>query len=254
MNINLSYRVIPLIFLATILSGCGLFGSSGHGKSKTDLSGLYVDMGVRYMDVGKMDIALEKLEHALELNPNNGDAHNALAVFYDKINLLDKADVHFNKALRIKPNDSSIANNYGKLLCKRGDYDKAFSYINKALALPMNDRQWYALANAGQCYQTRGDNQAAEDNYRKALSLHGTFAPALKGMAYISFDANKNRSARAFLERYLNVADENEDTLLLGVKIEQAIGNQRLKKEYAEKLDRLYPNSKQAREAAELVQ
>lgn len=89
---------IVLPGLLVIFLGACASGSSDR-KSNKEISDLYYQMGVRYLQLGKVDIALEKLEYSLEKNPDNSAAHDALAALYDSIGMSGKAAEHYQEAL-----------------------------------------------------------------------------------------------------------------------------------------------------------
>ena len=79
--------------------------------------------------------------------------------------------------------------------------------------------------NAGNCARSAGDLKRAEENFRKALAVKPRFGEALFQMADLEYSQTEYMSARAFLERYLEVGRTSPATLWLGVRIERGLGN-----------------------------
>lgn len=129
-------RCAVVLLLAISLSACSWFSSSLAGKP-TDT---YLQPGIRYMDLNKLELAKENLLKALEKESDNARAHSALAVLYEKINHFDQAKQHYDAALSISPDDIGIQNNYGKFLCDRRQLDRGLVLLTQATSNLLNDR------------------------------------------------------------------------------------------------------------------
>lgn len=209
---------------------------------------IYTRLGMEYLRMGKLNVALEKLQTAIDLDAKNVEAQDAIAVLYEKIKLYPDAQRHFEIALKLRPESASTLNNYGRFLCDRGEYDEAVSYLQKAMALPLNDNKWYAHTNLGRCELLRGNQDAAETNFRQALQLQEKYAPALLEMQRISYRQGKYLSARAFLQRYLEVAEHTAGTLWTAIETEKALGNPEAARLYREMLMQKFPTSNEAKQ------
>ena len=95
-------------------------------------SGLNVQLAIGYIEREQLGIAQEKLNKAIEQDPENVDAYTTMAYLKRKVNEMDQAEEFYLKALEIKPNDPNIHNNYGGLLCQMGRYDDALKEIRRA--------------------------------------------------------------------------------------------------------------------------
>ena len=60
---------------------------------------LYLQMGIGYYELGKNNVAMERLQHALKLDDKNSGIHDAIAVLYQKLEEYDKAKYHFKEAM-----------------------------------------------------------------------------------------------------------------------------------------------------------
>jgi len=232
------------------LAGLGVVACSSEAPkdpNERSASELYTLKGVRYMENGRLDIAKQDLQRAVELDDNNGDAHNALGVLYERLGQFDDAEEQFRRTLSLDADNSSAANNYGRALCAQGKYDLAMQQFRKVLDSKRYDTPWMALTNAGICARKQGSLPDAEGYLRKALDANPDFPPALLEMAKLSLDkGGGDLSARAFLQRYDAAAAPTPESLLLGMQVEQALGNTKEANAYLKKLQRLFPDSKEA--------
>ena len=71
-------------------------------------------------------------------------------------------------------------------------------------------------------------------------------------MAKISYDSGKTYSARGFIQRFFEVADDTPESLLLAVKIEGKLRAKDAEASYALRLRGKFPDSPAAQELRKL--
>lgn len=229
-----------------LTGGCGLLPDIKPSMSNAEKATLNLQMGARYLDMGMLDAAREKLQTALSLDSGNAEIHNTLAVFYERVKDYDAADDSYRSALSRDPANFSTLNNYGRFQCERDRVDQGVELLKQALDSAMNTRPWFALTNLGACALKQNDAQQAEGYFRQALQAQSEYAPALLEMQKISYQNRQYLSARGFLERYLAVANHTPETLWLAFQTERSLGNGKLAEEYRDKLLSAFPASKEA--------
>lgn len=238
-----------ILLAAALSSACALIPDfGGDSMSNAEKANLNMQMGTRYLEMGMLDVAKEKLELALDLDSGNADIHNAMGIFYERIKEYDKAADQYESAVSKGADNFDIKSNYGRFLCDRGDFKKGMATLQEALDAPMNNRQWFALTNMGICYVRQNDLSRGEDYLRQALQLNADYPPALLEMQKISYQNRQYMSARAFLERYLAVGKHTPETLWLAFQTERSLGNQKMAEEYGHQLISLFPASKEAQQ------
>lgn len=237
---------VPLwtLSLALALAGCGTTTERRHSEEEPPAQ-IYTDLGVGYMREGRLDVALQEFERALEVDPHYPPAHNGIAVLYARLGEDDKADYHFRKAVKARGRHPPAYNNYGTFLCRKGRYREADKYFLAAVADPLYQK-WVAYTNAGSCALRIPDAEKAESYFRRALEANPEFAPALEQMLRISYDKGAHLSARAYLQRYLEVANHTAATLWYGLLTEKALGDHDAVASYAMLLESRFPDSEQA--------
>ncbi len=232
------------IFLLTVaLIAC----AASSEKNASASADVYLQLGVRYLSMNRLELAKEDLEHALRLDSRNSKAHDAIAFLYEKLNKLDLARDHYQTALDLVPDDLNIQNNFGRFLCDRGEFEKGMVLLSQATANPLNDQPWLALTNAGRCQLAMKQQQKAEDSFRQALQLNGSYPPALQEMQKISFLKGDLWPAKGFLQRYLSVAPQTPQTLWIAIQTERALGNQKQADDYQKQLLETFPISDEAK-------
>lgn len=238
------------------LTGCQLFEETRENTkdpyASLSQSDVYVQMGIQYMEQGKLDTAAADLERAIDLDSGNSEAHNALGVLYGRLKRYDDAEQHFRKALSNNPENFSARNNFGRFLCGRGRYAEGMAQFRVVIDAPLYGQPWLPLTNAGICSRSVNRNAEAEDYLRRALQRNPGFAPALLEMAQLSHASRQYLSARGFLQRYREVAPDVPASLWLTAQNEMALGDRSSVAESLMLLRTRYPDSLEAGQAARL--
>lgn len=208
-------------------------------------------LGAEYLRQGKLDLAQEKLEKAIEQDPQLADARTWLALLYDQLGETDKAEKQYERALRLDPGVATVLNQYGAFLCRHDREKESVRYFEQAA----KDRRYrtpeVALTNAGVCLVRVHELDDADAHFRQALQINPRFQDALWHMSRLSFERANYLGARAFLQRYAEVGTMNAAALWLGVRIERELGDADASERYAQRLQQEFPESDEARLLAE---
>lgn len=249
---RLALRLAGMALLALLLAACASGGGGGGVQSdrknqNRDAASANTQLGQSYMKQGKYELALEKLQRALQIDPGFVDAHTVIAVLYENIGELKEAEQHYRKASQLKPKGGAEANNYGAFLCKLKRVDEAEQYFQRAMADPFYKTPDVALVNAGTCFAGSGKYDAAERNLRLALERHPDNADALFQMASVQHAKGQGLKARAFMQRLDSTGVSRPDALLLGREIELKLGDAAGATDYTRRLLQEFPQSQQAK-------
>ena len=241
---------LSLLFpaFAMVLAACVTSGGAQFPSDMLRASNDNVALGIKYMQTGDRDTAMQKIQKAIQLDPDNANAYAAEALLYNTIGDADRADEAYHKAMRKAPDDPQIQNNYAVFLCQHGKLKDSVTYFLKAAANPIYTTPDAAYTNAGVCAGRIPDPASAEQYFRKALDINSGFPEALYQMGLLSYNRQQYLQTRAFVERYNQVAQPRPDVLLLGVQTERALGNQQGAADYAKQLIKLFPASPQVQQ------
>jgi type IV pilus assembly protein PilF len=241
-----------VLALALALAACGSAprrddgGSSKPATSRQAASATNVQLGQGYLAQGKLELALEKLRRAIELDPKSTSAHTVLAVLYERIGDRERARENYRRAAELSPESGDALNNYGTFLCRDGDYDAADRMFTRALDDPFYKTPSVAYANRGSCALSASRLDVAEENLRRALQIDPGMPDALYALAQVNFAKGDYLRARAFVQRYESTPQASPDGLLLGYQIERKLGNVRAANEYRARLKEKFPDSEAA--------
>ncbi len=239
-----------------LLSACGTTSntssntptpSQGSGAKPETLSDTYVRLGIGYLQQGKRDLALSNLQHALELDDKSSSAHNAIAILYEQLGETKLARRHYESAVRLNPQDSLAQNNYGAFLCRHNELQKAEQHFLDALKNPLYETPEYAYENAGLCALQAPDRAKAGHYFREALRINGKLPESLYQMALLDYEARNALSARAYLQRYTEVAQHSPRSLWLAIRVERELGDKNALASYSLLLKGKFPESEEAK-------
>jgi type IV pilus assembly protein PilF len=233
--------------LMLLLAACAASDSKDAGDNPARKAAeTNTTLGQAYMDRGQYEIALDKLKRAIAHDRTYAPAHTVLGLLYERLGEPDMAGQQYKEAVRLDPKDGDVNNNYGAYLCRYGQGRQAEPYFLAAVKDPFYQTPWLAYSNAGSCSLELGDLDKAESYLRQSLEFNNEFAPALFSMADVSYQKGAYLRARGFLQRFEAVSAMNEESLLLGFRIESALDDSVSANRYRLELIERFPNSPEA--------
>jgi tetratricopeptide (TPR) repeat protein len=92
--------------------------------------------GEYYYEAGRIEDAERVLRRAIEIDPTNAEAYNALGYFFAEAGIkLDEALELVTKALELSPNAGHIVDSLGWVHFMQGRYDEAVRDLERAVEL-----------------------------------------------------------------------------------------------------------------------
>jgi serine/threonine-protein kinase len=130
-------------------------------------------------------LAEREFKRAIELNPNDADAHHGYAHLLMALGRVDEAMAETKRALEISPLDLVLNIHLGWHYLYVRQYSSALDQLNKVVEMDTNLAQTYTWL--GLTHEQMGNYPAAISAFQKAISLFpggSTQAEALLGHAY----------------------------------------------------------------------
>ena len=143
----------------------------------------YLDRGRAHLESGNLNEAIENLSRAASLDPQLAQAHNLLALAYDRKGLHDHARESYERAIDVNERDPQALNNLGYSLYINGNYRAAVDTLKKAAKLAPNDSRVLNNLALAQCRLGKYDD--AYKNFARAggeFSGHVNVAALLERM------------------------------------------------------------------------
>ncbi|UFN58053.1 MULTISPECIES: type IV pilus biogenesis/stability protein PilW [Microbulbifer] len=237
--------LIAGLLLSLLLAGCVTTGPGGTEVNIDKARKTHIQLGLRYLQSGdeNREMARHHFLEALKLGKRDPEAHHGLALLYQADGETSVAEDHFRKALRYDDDFSMARVNYGVFLYQQERYEDAREQFEEASEDLRYNRRSYALANLGRAELRMGNTQAAEDAFKRALSLNPDLPVALLELAELKFDGRDYPQAKHYLDRYNAESRQNPKSLWLGIRIEKIFGNRDKERSYALALKNLFPYS-----------
>ena len=170
------------------------------------------DLGVRYLDIGQLQLARDHFGQAMTLDPNYAEPHFNLSSLLIAENNTQGAIEELRRAVEIAPDYAEAHNNLGGLLASVGLVDDAVIYYR--LAIQFNPRHSEALYNLGNVMLSRGMRVAAIQHYRDALSYAPNDAEIHSNLARALTDQNELEDAVMHYQSAIDINPELAPALI----------------------------------------
>lgn len=233
------WRGVVLVVLMAVLAGCA---TGPDGVDDQRAAEANANLGADFLRKQDNEQALARFKRALKYDRNNMTANWGMAVVNDRLGETDDARRYYEKALDLNPG-APIFNSYAAFLCKQGDVERAVRYFDRAANNPRYAGRADAQANAGLCLHRAGKPEAAEKYHRQALAAEPDQITALNDMARLMFEQGDTLRARAFNQRADAANGLDAEQLLLGARIELALGDRDAAGAYLERHNEREPSA-----------
>ena len=152
-------------------------------------------LGAVFGATGRKFDALDAIQTAVELSPQDATAQNNLGITYQELGKLDEAEASYKQAIALKPDFAGAHYNLGVTLKALGKLDEAKASYKQAIALKTDYAEAYN--NLGITYQELGKLDEAEASYKQAIALKPDYAEAHYNLATLLQELGKLDEAEA---------------------------------------------------------
>jgi type IV pilus assembly protein PilF len=197
---------------------------------------VHTELGTAYLQAGRMAVALEEAENAVQIDPTYAPAYNLRGLVHMFLRESVLARLDFEKALKLGPGDAEVSNNYGWFLCQNGQVKDSFAFFMRAVKDPLYPtptKPWY---NAGMCALLDKDEDAAADYFLKSAMADRSNAQALYHLAALRYKHGNLAEAQRYVNEVLRISPPDPAALWLAVRIERKLGNRTAEAGYANQL------------------
>jgi tetratricopeptide (TPR) repeat protein len=140
------------------------------------------NLGIVFLQQGKVDEAISLLQSAVDLRPDNSPAHENLAKALLQKGQVADALIHYRKILELQPDNIEVHNIVGTVLTQQGRVGEGIEEWQKVLAIQPDNGN--AMSNLAWVFAT-SPNQSLRDGHKavelaeQALRLSGGRIPML---------------------------------------------------------------------------
>jgi len=194
-----------LIFTISVISAC-----SSKGEVKSKQASLYFGAGTQSLMQQQYTEALTSLLKANELDPNNSDIINNLAMAYYFKGEHDLAIKSLNRSLEINSNNTDAKVNLASIYLEDGQVDKAEDLYKKVLGDLTYDKQARTLYNLATIEQKRQNLTAAAEYYKRSIKEDPNYCPSHFQIGLMQYKRRQFNSAyRSFKESSMGTCYES---------------------------------------------
>ncbi len=132
---------------------------------------------------GRFEDAIAEFEKALEKETNESGIYVNLSLASMALGRHAVAQEHARNALEINPYNSEMHTNLGFLLARAGDAESVLTHLTAATRInPLHPLSWY---NRATLYLQLNNHEHALEDYTEALRLYPRYADALNGRGVV---------------------------------------------------------------------
>jgi type IV pilus assembly protein PilF len=206
-----------------------------------------MELAAAYFGRGQMTTALDQVKLAIQADPTLSEAYNLRGLIYANLGDDKLAEESFRRALQLNSRDADVMQNFGYFLCQKKRYPEANALFEQALAVPQYRDRSRTLLAQGVCYAFAGQLPESEATLLRAYEVDPANPSTAVNLAEVLFRRGDFERARFYIRRVTaNPALVSPQTLWLGARIENKLGNRRGAQELGDQLVGRYPSSREA--------
>jgi len=178
-------------------------------QAKSDEAQAWHLLGVIAYQVGKPEMAVERIGRAIALQPELAEAHCNLGNALKEQGKLDEAIACYRRALELKPNLVEARSNLGLALQRQGKLEEAIAWYSRALELePGSVETHFSLGTA---FKAQAKLEEAVACYHRALELRPDFLEALINLGNVLLHQRKHAEAIDCYQRGLELKPDSAE-------------------------------------------
>lgn len=177
-------------------------------------------LGKLYADLKDYDRALDYLQNASNLAPDNLEFKLVFAKTLDEASLSDEAGLLYHQICEANLNYLEAFNAYAALLRKHRQYDEALECARRAEQIAPQDIE--VREQLAEIYLAMGNTDEALNRFNEALTLAPNKLSVLKGIGTAYLETGKLTEATAVTERMIAIDNELPDGYLLKARVRKS--------------------------------
>ena len=215
-NDNFSWMILAAVFKAIGRNTEALNANQTAVELSPQDAEAHSNLGVTLQELGRLNEAEVSLRQAIVLKPNYPEAHNNLGNALKEQGRLDEAEASYRQAIVLNPGYANAHSNLGATLQELSRLDEAEASYIQAIALRPNYAEAYS--NLGVTLQELGRLEEAEESLKHAITLKPDFALAHYGLTKVLYNMSYKDSALESIKKANVIDPKSKDfSLLLSV-------------------------------------
>lgn len=145
------------------------------------------NLGVAYLEAGRVKEAIEVLQHAKEIESEEPDAYVNLGNVYQESGRFDEAIKYYLRALELAPSNAMAHLHLGEIFQARRSFEQAL--VNYRLAVAADPDNARSHASLGVVARELGLTEEAREHYRQALRINPEFAEVYNNLGQLEVES-----------------------------------------------------------------
>jgi tetratricopeptide (TPR) repeat protein len=166
------------------------------------------NLGTAYGEQGKWEESAAAYEQAIEVNPNFGEAYGDMAGAYFYLGKLAEAVAAGEKAIELAPDYATAYNNLGIIYGSQGQIDRAIALFKEAIEIDPNEAN--AHYNLGFAYENLDQLDAALAEYQEAARVDPNYLDVYENMGTVYARQGHFEEAIVQFETFLQLAPPDD--------------------------------------------
>ena len=181
-------------------------------KLEKDIPFVHLHRGSVFIRKGDIKRAVEELEQAKKLGPEELEPGFILALLYALQNSPDKASQEFEgvlkKAAELEPGNISILKNLAGFYYQQKKLEEAISVCR--LILKIENKDYETISLLGSLLEETGKRQEAQEKFQEALKINPDYHQALNSLGYVYAQDERNLDqAELLIKKALEFEPDN---------------------------------------------
>lgn len=227
--------VLTALMITLWLSGC----ATNTNPQRPEATKAYTQLGIAYLERNNLNRALDALNRALEITPEDPEALHALALVYQQQGETLLASEYFQNALKQAPDFTQARNNFAAFLYAQENYQAACVQLETATTAVNYPRRSQLFTNLGQCYIAQHQIDRARNALQRAQQIDPRYARSYYLLAKLEFSQSNGSTAWQAMQTYLQLATPDIEALQTAIKIADSRGEDAIAANYQLQLDQL---------------
>lgn len=204
-----------------------------------------LELAANYFESGQTAVSLDEVKQALLTDPIYADAYNLRGLIYMRLNDYVQAEESFRRALEFSSNEPEVQHNYAWLLCQQKKYFEADKIFRLVLTSNTYTARNKTLMAQGLCHARADKKDEAEIALAKAYELDAGNPIVAYNLASLLLQRGELNQAQFYIRRLNNSDLANAESLWLGIKVEQRIGDKVAMRQLGDQLSKRFSESRE---------
>ncbi|HET8711824.1 MAG TPA: type IV pilus biogenesis/stability protein PilW [Spongiibacteraceae bacterium] len=243
-------KLAVAVVIAAVLSACVTTETGGFEDKKDPKKAVeYLVQAARgYIQQGTWEAAKRHLKSALDIDSQNPDANEALALVFWRTGEFEQADKYFREAVSDASGSdvSRIRNNYAAYLYDRQRYGDAEGQLEKVAEDLLYDKRPEAFLNLGMVRVKLKKYAQAKDVLERAALMDRNNPLVMFQLAEVYYQLEQYTKAQNYYDAFRQrVQTPSAASLWLGIRLADRAGDKDSAASYALALKNLFPQSEE---------